>query len=404
MKKNILSLLIFIIYISSVIAQKPAHFDIQSPNGKLKLTIDAGANTTWSLSDQDKIIVSPSAISMTLGSGEILGQQVKIVSFKKTVLNEIIQTPFYKKKEVQNHCNQLSIECKGAYGILFRAYDDGIAYRFFTRREGELIVQSERAQINFLQDDTCYVPYVRDLRGKDPFIQSFEALYTEKPFSGLYRDSLIFLPVLVKMPDQHKVVFTEADLEDYPGMYVQPEAGSVFGFLGLHPAYPLEEYQGGYRLLNTMVSKRAPYIANVNGNRDFPWRVAIVSERDADLLNNDMIQKLASPSRLSDISWIKPGKVAWDWWNDWNISHVNFKAGINTETYKYYIDFASANKLDYIIMDEGWSDPLDLMVVSPDINLTEIIEYGKQKNVSVILWASWYAVSQKMTEAFSKYA
>ena len=111
-----------------------------------------------------------------------------------------------------------------------------------------------------------------------------------------------------------------------------------------------------------MVAKRAPYIAKVNGNRDFPWRVAIVSEKDADLLNNDMIQKLASPSRLNDISWIKPGKVAWDWWNDWNISHVNFKAGINTETYKYYIDFASANKLEYIIMDEGWSDPLDLMV------------------------------------------
>ena len=404
MKKCILTLFISIVYVSSAFAQKSALFEIQSPNGKIKLAVEAGTKITWSLFDQDKIIIAPSAVSITLGSGEILGQQVTIVSSKKIAVNESIQTPFYKKKEVQNQYNQLSLFCKGGYGITFRVYDEGLAYRFFTRREGELTIQSEEATFNFNQDDTCFVPYVRDLRGKDQFIQSFEALYTEKPFSELLHDSLIFLPVLVKTPGRQKVVITEADLEDYPGMYVTPRSGSGFGFAALHPSYPLEEFQGGFRMLNTMISKRAPYIAKVNGNRDFPWRVAIVSEKDADLLNDDLVQKLASPSRLSDISWIKPGKVAWDWWNDWNISHVNFKAGINTETYKYYIDFASANKLEYIIMDAGWSDPLDLMVVSPNINLTEIINYGKQKNVSVILWASWYAVNQKTTEAFSKYA
>ena len=392
------------VFLPLIRAQKPVQFDIQSPNGNLKLTIVSGAKMTWSLSDRDKIIVTPSDLSMTLGNGEQLGVQARILSSKKTSVNEWIQTPIYKKNQVKNQYNQLTLECNGGYGVVFRTYDDGTAYRFFTRRTGELIVQSEEVRINFAQDDSCFVPYVRDLRGKDQFIQSFEALYTEKPFSGLYRDSLIFLPVLVKTAGQQKLVFTEADLEDYPGMYLQPESLPRYGFVGIHPAYPLEEFQGGYKMLNTMVAKRAPYIARVNGNRDFPWRVAIVSEKDADLLNNDMIQKLASPSRLNDISWIKPGKVAWDWWNDWNISHVNFKAGINTETYKYYIDFASANKLEYIIMDEGWSDPLDLMSVSSNINLSEITNYGKQKNVGVILWASWYAVSQKMMEAFSKYS
>ncbi len=404
MKKCILSFIAYMVFLTLTQAQKPVQIDIQSPNGKLKLTIVSGSKMTWSLSDQGKIIIIPSAISMTLENGEQLGVQSKILSSKKISVNEWIQTPFYKKSRVQNHYNQLELECKGGYGLIFRVYDDGAAYRFFTRRKGQLVVQSEEMQIEFMQDDTCFVPYVRDLRGKDQFIQSFEALYTERPFSGLNRDSLIFLPVLVKIPGQQKLVFTEADLEDYPGMYLQPEPAPAFGFLGLHPGYPLEEFQGGYRRLNTMVSKRAPYIAKVNGNRDFPWRVAIISEKDADLLNNDMIQKLAAPSRLTDISWIRPGKVAWDWWNDWNISHVNFKAGINTETYKYYIDFASANKLEYIIMDEGWSDPLDLMSISPNINLTEIVDYGKQKNIGVILWASWYAVSQKTTEAFSKYA
>lgn len=173
---------------------------------------------------------------------------------------------------------------------------------------------------------------------------------------------------------------------------------------GLYAPFVLAEEQGGFNHLNTMATKRAEYIAKVNGTRNFPWRAVVIIDNDASLANNDMVQKLASPSRLADASWIKPGKVAWDWWNDWNISHVDFRAGINTPTYKYYIDFASANKIEYIILDEGWSNALDLMNLSPKINLKEIIEYGKQKNVGIILWASWYAVNQKMEEAFSKYA
>jgi len=385
-------------------AQKQKTFELSSPNGKLKLAIHTGATVSWSLNDENSTMITPSTISMTLSDGKILGRNVKIISSQRSAVNDFIKTPFYKKREVVDHCNQLLLGCEGAYGIIFRAYDEGIAYRFFTRMKNEITVQSEEARFNFDQNDTCFVPYVRDLRGKDQFIQSFEALYTEKPFSELYPDSLIFLPVLVKGSGQKKVVITEADLENYPGMYLKSASKGSYGFEGVHPEYPMEEFQGGYGKLNTMISRRAPYIARVNGTRDFPWRLVVVSERDADLLNNDMVLKLAAPSRIIDISWIRPGKVSWDWWNDWNISHVDFKAGINTKTYKYYIDFAGANKLEYIVMDEGWSDPLDLMKVSPDIDLAEIVEYGKQKNVSVILWASWYAVNQKTTEAFSKYA
>jgi alpha-glucosidase len=392
-----------ILWVSLAAAQKSNQFDIQSPDGKLKLHVETGAKTVWSLNHLNTVLITPSAISMTLGNGKVLGQQVDIISSKKTSVNEVFKTPFYKKSEVKDNYNQLSLECKGLYGIIFRVYNEGMAYRFYTRFKDETTIQSEEAKFNFNGDDTCFVPYVHDLRGTDQFIQSFEALYTEKPLSGLYKDSLIFLPVLVKVPDQKKIVITEADLENYPGLYFKATP-SGNGFEGVQPAYPLEEFQGGYKKINTMISKRAPYIAKVDGTRNFPWRVVITTDRDADLLNNDMVQKLASPSRITDISWIRPGKVSWDWWNDWNISHVDFKAGINTETYKYYIDFASANKLEYIIMDEGWSDPLDLMSVSSAIDLPEIINYGKQKNVSVILWASWYATSQKTTEAFAKYS
>ena len=245
---------------------------------------------------------------------------------------------------------------------------------------------------------------MRDFRGNDQYIQSFEALYTEKNISQFSKDTLGFLPILIDLGNQKKAVITEADLEDYPGMFLKVNGVKENSLLGVYAPYPLEEKQGGYKMLNRMISKRADYIAKVNGTRNFPWRVVIISDKDTSLLNNDMVQKLASPPRITDVSWIKPGKIAWDWWNDWNISHVDFRAGINTETYKYYIDFAAANKLEYIIIDEGWSNDLALMEVSPKLNLQEIIDYGKQKNVGVILWAGWQAVDTKMDEVFAKYS
>lgn len=175
--------------------------------------------------------------------------------------------------------------------------------------------------------------------------------------------------------------------------------------MGVYAQYPLETKKGGYLDMNEIPTRRADFIAKTTGSRDFPWRAVVISANDKELLDNDMVQKLASPSRITDVSWIKPGKVAWDWWNDWNISHVDFKAGYNTATYKYYIDFAAANKLEYIVMDWGWSSKSDLFeLTAPDINLQEIIGYGKQKGVDVVLWASWYAVKTQTDKAFSFYS
>ena len=229
-------------------------------------------------------------------------------------------------------------------------------------------------------------------------------MYDEIPVSHFEKDTLAFLPLLVNIGENKKAVILEADLEDYPGMFLDINPQTRQGLKGVFAPYALEEKQGGFNKLNYMVTQRATYIAKVNGTRSFPWRVVVISDNDAALANNDMVQKLATPSRVSDISWIRPGKVAWDWWNDWNISHVDFRAGINTETYKYYIDFATANKIEYIVMDEGWSETADLMKISPRVNVEEIVNYGKQKNVGVILWTTWYAVTQKMDEAFAKYA
>ncbi len=403
--KNQLLLLLLLFNESMVTAQKNNSYHVLSPDSKIDIALSVADITTWSVKHNNTIVIAPSPISMTLGNGEILGNHIEIISSKTETSNTVFVTPVYKKKSVIDNCNQLIVNCKGDYGLVIRAYNDGAAYRFFTKRKETITIQSEEVNFNFEKDYTAFIPYVRDLRAKrDLFATSFESLYDEVPISHFEKDTLAFLPLLVNIGESKKAVILEADLEDYPGMFLDINPQTRQGLKAVFAPYALEEKQGGFNKLNYMVTQRANYIAKVNGTRNFPWRVVVISDNDAALANSDMVQKLATPSRVTDISWIKPGKVAWDWWNDWNISHVNFRAGINTETYKYYIDFAAANKIEYIVMDEGWSETADLMKISPRVNVEEIVNYGKQKNVGVILWATWYAVTQKMDEAFAKYS
>ena len=293
---------------------------------------------------------------------------------------------------------------KGDFGVLFRAYNDGVAYRIFTSRKEDLVVKNEAVNFNFAEDHKAFIPFVRDLRGSEIYVNSFEALYKETNISKINKDTLGFLPLLVDIGDGKKAVILEADVENYPGMFVNVNQETRKGLVGEFAPFPLEEKQGGFNMLNLMVTKRSDYIAQTRGTRSFPWRAIVISQNDKELLNNDIVQKLAAPPRIADVSWIKPGKVAWDWWNNWNISHVDFRAGINTPTYKYYIDFAAANKLEYIVMDEGWSVSTDMTKVSSKIDLEEIVEYGKKKGVGVILWATWYALIQQMDDVFEKYS
>jgi len=400
-----LSVLILAFLLSSSIlnAQKNNDSDIQSPNGVIKVHVVAGAKLQWSVQHGGQQIIAPSAISLQLEGGDVLGENAKIISSNTEEISAIIAPINYKKASITDECNQLTINCKNGYGIIFRVYNDAIAYRFFTKKKGEIIVKNEEASFNFTDDYRAFIPFMWDYRGGKIFNSSFEALYREINLSQFLADSLAFLPVLVDVGNNKKVVILEADLEDYPGMYLNINQTRK-GLMGVYAPYPLETESAGWSGINIIPTKRADYIAKTSGTRNFPWRVIVISQSDKELLNSDIVQKLASPPRISDVSWIRPGQVAWDWWNDWNISHVDFKAGINTPTYKYYIDFAAANKIAYIIMDAGWSELLNLTKVSPNINLPEIIEYGRQKGVGVILWASWNAVTQQMDTVFPLYS
>ncbi|MEO8853696.1 MAG: glycoside hydrolase family 97 protein, partial [Ginsengibacter sp.] len=400
MKVKLIFLFFALYFIQNADAQKTKSFDVQSPDGNIKLHVETSVKIFWSVKDKDQTIIEPSAISMQL-QNETLGNKAMITSSKKEKVNNTITPINYIKATIPDNYNQLTLNCKGDYGLVLRVYNDAVAYRFFTKKKDSIIVKNEEANFNFTNNDSAFIPIQWDYRDGQIFNSSFEALYHHITLSQFPKDSLGFLPLLVDVGNGRKAEILEADLEDYPGMYLDLNETKK-GLKGVYAPYPAKEFLHG---INFVASDREGYIAKTSGTKNFPWRIVAISEQDKDLLNNDIVQKLASPPRLTDYSWVKPGQVAWDWWNDWNITGVDFHAGINTNTYKYYIDFAAANKLPYIIMDEGWSDDLDLLKVkSGNLNLQEIIDYGKQKNVGVILWATWYAVSHQTEAAFSTYS
>lgn len=401
MKSILLGLFIVLLMsTASLWAQKSKAFEIKSPDNKISLKLEVGDKMQWSVQHNGQQIIAPSAISMQLQDGETLGDHAKITSSKSVKIDQSIAAINYKKTTIADQCNQLTITCKGDYEVIFRVYNDGVAYRFVTKKKADVIVKNEEANFNFTADHKAFIPYMWDYRDGKKFNTSFEALYKEINISKFASDSLAFLPLLVDVENNKKVVILEADLEDYPGMFLNINQTKK-GFMGVYAPYPLEAVQFERNLIPT---KRADYIAKTKGTRNYPWRAIVISTQDKELLNNDMVQKLATPSRIADVSWIQPGAVAWDWWNNWNVTHVDFKAGINTATYKYYIDFAASNKIKYIVMDEGWSVKNDLLTIVPAINLQEIVDYAKAKGVDVILWATWLDITRQMDHVFPLYS
>ncbi|MEP6804365.1 MAG: glycoside hydrolase family 97 protein [Flavobacterium sp.] len=392
------------VFINLAFSQKKQDFVLNSPDRKIEIKILVNDKISWTIFHEKDVILSPSAMSMTLDGNVVLGKNAVVLNSKKESVDASFESPFYKKKAVQNKYNQLTLNFKNDFSIEFRAFDDGVAYRFITKKKKDITVKWEEVTLNFDQDYNTLIPYVRDLRNpKDPFISSFEAHYENKKISEFSKDTLAFLPFLIDYKNHKKAVFLEANLEDYPGLFVTNNT-SKSGFESRFSKYPLQEKNGGFNNINRLITERADYLVQTKGTRNFPWRAIVISDNDAALANNDMVQKLSEPSRIKDISWIKPGKVAWDWWNDWNIYNIDFKAGINTQTYKYYIDFASKNKVEYVVLDEGWSLEDDIMKHNPNVDLEALISYGKERNVGIILWSSWMALTKNTAGILKNYA
>jgi alpha-glucosidase len=366
--------------------------ELSSPNGKIHVEIKLNNKIYYSIFFNSKEILKPSPISLTVNEGLILGKNPRLTHFENSNIDEKIYPVVpEKRKVIKNQCNESFLNFEGKYGLVFRAYNDGVAYRFVTKFKEDLKVISEEAGFNLAKDDSMYIPF------EESFLTHSERLYSYLPVSEVTTDKMCSLPVLVYSKEGPRIAITEADLDDYPGMYLQGSDDGTPGLTAIFPAYPLKEKKTNDRTVK--VTERADYIAITKGDRSYPWRVIVIAENDGDLIETDIVYRLAKPLQLKDTSWIRPGKVAWDWWNANNIYGVDFKAGINTETYKYYIDFAAENNIEYIIMDEGWSDPSDLFKINPELNMDELLQYSDQKNVGIILWCVWITLDKQLQPA-----
>ena len=401
MKNKVLFLAFLLLISINLVAQK--QYTLQSPNEKITVTINTGDQLSYSVMHENTVVLANSPIGMELDNGTVLGAPAKALSDKRISVDEIIEANFYKRNEIEDLYNELALTFKGLYKVIFRAYDEGVAYRFQTGIAKPFNVVSEIADFNFDADYQALIPYVLRRAGQEgdiinqQFYNSFENTYTHVNLSQMDPEKLAFLPLLVELKDGKKVVITEADLEDFPGLYLRNEKGKT-GFTAVHAGYPKTEEQGGHNNLQYLVKERENYVAQVDRKRFYPWRCLLISENDKDLADSDLVYKLASPCRVDDISWIKPGKVAWDWWNAWNVYGVDFKTGINNDTYKYYIDFASKYGIEYVILDEGWAvnKKADLFQVVPEINLKALVQYAKERNVGLVLWAGYAAIDKDM--------
>ena len=412
MKQTIILLVSLFLFTMSLSA-KP--FTVKSPDGKITIDISVTEKITYSVSHENDILLEKSPVSMTLTNGKAFGINPKLLKSETKSINQQIKSPIYKRSTVSNIYNELMLKFRDDYQLIFRAYNDGIAYRFVSTAKKAFEVQSEEATFNFPAGSIAYVTYVRE-KGyhadnmtnngtfEEQFFKSFVNIYADMKLSEWDKQKLAVMPLLVNAPNGKKVCLTEADLINYPGMYLNVSDNTT-SVKGIFAPYPKTVKQGGVEgIYHEVVLTHENFIAKCDGATQFPWRTLIVAEKEHELLDNDMVYKLATPTQIEDLSWIKPGKSAWEWWNDWSLHGVDFKAGINNETYKHYIDFAAKNKLEYLILDEGWYEHGKIMEPIAALNLKELIAYANERRVGLILWTGYYPFMKNMETVCKHYS
>jgi alpha-glucosidase len=390
MKRTLLITFLSVITVYYSVAKE---YKITSPDSKISLIINVGTDIKWSATREGKEIINNSKIAMILANGKILGENEKVRKAAVSQLNDIIKPVVANKKsEIIDNCNILTITFSSGFSLQFRAYNDGVAYRFETSIKDEITVKNEISDFIFPAGSHSWYPL------ETSFMSHNERTFIYSSLDTIANKHLASLPTLFQV-NGVDVLITESDIEDYPGMWLV--GGGSGKISGVWSKYPDTEKQKGE--LDLLITSTKDYIAKTNGARTFPWRVFVIAPSDIKLLESDMVYKLAPPNKIADTKWIKPGHVAWDWWNANNIYGVDFRAGINNDTYKYYIDFASKNKIEYIILDAGWYDSSNILKSIPDINIPELCHYAESKNVGVILWVAWKTFWDKMDEAVVLY-
>ncbi len=369
-------------------------YSLHSPDQRIEVRIRLADRIHYDVLLNGIRLLQDATLSLKAGS-TALGLNPRVKDAKKRSVDQWIE-PVVRQKfaKLRENYNEVRLEMEGDYAVVFRVYNEGVAYRLETALpQPQEKIYSEEVSLNFAGDYHVYYPK------EDSFFSHNEREFLYLPLKDIAPNSLASLPAVVDTKDGAKIAIAESDVDDYPGLWLRGNSNNSLS--GIFPPYPLKEELNRDRDLK--ITQAADYIAVTKGTRMFPWRILGIAEKDSDLITNQMVYLLAKPSQVQDTSWIKPGKVAWDWYNANNIYGVNFKSGINTQTYKYYIDFASKYGIEYVILDEGWYKLGNLLEVSPEMNIEELVAYGRQKHVRLILWVVWKTLDDQFEPAFNQF-
>ncbi|MBP3774236.1 MAG: glycoside hydrolase family 97 catalytic domain-containing protein [Bacteroidaceae bacterium] len=401
MKANRWVLMVCMACLCHVLWAGQRSWSVLSPDKQLKADVFIEKEQVYfTLSHGQTQVLLPSRAAMRIQRGTVLGENVsRSVKTKQGSARVTRDTPFYRKSQVDEAYTWFLLQDR-KWGIEFRVFNGGMAYRFVTQfKDDSLYVEDERNEFCFAADfEMCYLP----LRGMDT---DFQGLYKQAKLSSISADEMIAPQCLVRLDDGKCALVTDFNVRDYPTMFMQSVGGNILH--GYYPKYPKKEEAFGKNMTRSRVLERQDYLAHSIGKRTYPWRVVLVTGSEAELLDSDVLCCLADPCELKDVSWIRPGKASWEWWNACNLTGVDFKTGVNNETYKYFIDFASQHGIEYILMDEGWTlrqQPMDLLRTIPEIDLPMLVNYGKEKGVGIILWSDYLPFDADMERVVREYA
>lgn len=402
-KKKLLTLATLFIIMGGTATAKD--YQVTSPNGKNVVTVSE--DLTISVNHDGKPVVSVQA-ALTTQELSKEGKKIPTLGMKNShvgnelfprweKISETISAPFYRQRAFSMAGQQIDLKVGDGIGLQVRAYDEGVAYRFYTTSKKETIIADETADFSFPEDSKAWLAY--STNDEKPFAMAFQNYYDETKLSDA-QDKYAFLPATIQSGDV-KVTILESDLRNYPGMFLKPEGNHL---KAVFAKYPKRMAYYAWRGMS-YVAETETYIAKSMGARTYPWRIMAITEKDTEMPVNNLVYALATPQQIGDISWIKPGKVAWDWWNDWNLKGVDFEAGINTRTYQYYIDFAAKNHIPYVVLDEGWYDSSkgDIMHPIEAIDLQRLIDEGQKRGVGIVLWTVFNVLDEHLVEACEKY-
>ena len=385
-------LAILSLVVQSVVAQE---YLLESPDKKIKVEILVSANTVYRIYYKNKLILHGKPIGLKVGKKNELGYKEYSPESETNSENRTIEPVVsYRNSEIKEHYNELKLDFKSGLGIDFRCYDQGVAYRLRTGFDREVNIKEERMGFELTTNPNVWYPT------ETSFYSHNERYYKPTTSLELKANEKASLPVLWQWQNGPFLMFTESDLRDYPGMYLKTDG--IGSYQAIHPKIPATTAKFFDRF--QMVGFTKTQIAKTEGTRTYPWRIFTIADSEKALFDSHLPWLLASEHQLAETEWIKPGKVAWDWWNALQLEGVDFKPGLNTQTYKYYIDFAAANGIEYIIMDEGWYKLGDLTAVKDEIDMPELMRYAKEKNVGIVLWVVWHTLQKQFVEAFNQFS